>query len=198
GKTTGGGGGGWRGGGSAADEVHIGFDREARRRKQPGQRNDVVAVEPEPVGQLEPARDASISVVLAIVIDEAAPPLAAQRRIIAARDQARVLQRDHRLVVVTIESPGLHLALRALTAVQQPMEWMQAMIASRADVAQLRLEFGWRHRLHSAISALEGLAGRPSTCTSTTPIRSWSRVRPSACRWPHRRALRLSPPGIAS
>src|SRR5262249_26632449 len=141
--------------------------RETRGGKQAGQRNDVVAVEPEPIGQLEPTRDASISVVLAIVIDETSPPLAAQRRIIAARDQACVLPGVHRLVVVTMECPGLHLALRALTAVQQHMERIQAMIASRADVAQLRLEFGRRHRLHSAISIPSSATSQPlrSTCT---------------------------------
>ena len=100
------------------------------------------------------------------MVDEASPPLPAQRRILTARDQARVFQRDHRLVIVTIERPGLHLALRAFAAVQQHMERVQPMIAPRADVAQLRFEFGRRHRLHSVISIPSSAISQPlpSTC----------------------------------
>src|SRR5438477_12954942 len=119
--------------------MHISLDRKSRGRKQPRQRNDVVAVEPEPVGQLEPARDAAIAFALAIMVHQTAPPLPAQGGLVAARDQARILHRDHRLVIVSVERPGLDLALRALTAVEQQMKRVQAVIAAGADVGPMPL-----------------------------------------------------------
>ena len=82
---------------------------------------------------------------LAVVIDQPRAPFAPDRRIVAARDQARVLDRDHRLVVVAVQRPGLDLALGAFAAVQQLMERMQAVIAPRADVAQRRFQLVGRH-----------------------------------------------------
>src|SRR3954469_16764242 len=116
--------------------MHIGLDRELRRRKDPLQRCDVFALEPETVGELEPARDAAVAFLLAVMIVQARAPFAAYRAVLAARDQAGVLDRDHRLIIVAIERPGLHLAPGALAAVQQGVERMQAMITPGADVAQ--------------------------------------------------------------
>ena len=142
-----------------AHEMHIGFDRESRRRQQPAQRHDVIAVEAEPVGELEPARDAAFALALAVVIDEAAAPFAARRLILAARDQARVLDRDHGLIIVAVERPGLDLALAAFAAVQQLVERMQPVIAPRADVAQrgfqlLRRRSASQHDLHAVFGDL--------------------------------------------
>jgi hypothetical protein len=74
------------------------------------------------------------------VIDEAAAPLPPDILVSAARDQARILHRDHRLVVIAVEGPGLDLALGALAAMEQVVERMQAMISPRADIAQSGLE----------------------------------------------------------
>src|SRR6202040_554261 len=113
---------------------------EARRRQEAPQRRDIIAVEAKPVGQLEPARDTAFALAVAVVIGEAAPPRAACRRILAARDQARVLDRDHRLIIVTVEGPGLHLAFAASAAMQELVERVQPMIAPRAEVAQTGFE----------------------------------------------------------
>ncbi len=100
------------------------------------------------------------------MIDEAPAPFAAQRRIVAARDQARVLDRDHRLVVVAIERPGLHLALGALAAVQQAVERMQAVIAPRADVAQRALRARpASEQVHSTISMPSSATSQPAAST---------------------------------
>src|SRR2546428_4242809 len=72
-----------------ANEMDVSLDRKARARQEPGKRNHIVALEPEPVSQLEPARDATVALGLAVVIDEPAAPFPPQRRIVAARDQAR-------------------------------------------------------------------------------------------------------------
>ncbi len=75
-----------------------------------------------------------------VMIDQAAPPFAANGCIIATRDQARILHRDHGLIVIAIERPGLHLAFAARAAVQEFVERVQAVIAPCADVAQPRFE----------------------------------------------------------
>src|ERR1700680_237928 len=139
--------------------MHIGLDRKSRRGQETAQRNDIVAIKAEPVRQFEPARDAALALAFAVVIDEAAAPFAAQRRIIATRDQAGVFERNHRLVIVAIERPGLHLALGALSAVQELVKRMQLVIAPCADIAQLRFEFVSGEKLHSTISI-------PSSATS--------------------------------
>ena len=114
---------------------------------------------------------------LAVVIDQARAPFAPQRRIVAARDQARILDRDHRLIVVAVERPGLHLALGALAAVQQAVERMQAVIAPRADVAQRRFQFVGRqaasqHDLHAVLGDLP--AGGFDVCDARASRRSGS------------------------
>jgi hypothetical protein len=75
------------------------------------------------------------------MVDETRAPFAAHGEILATRDQARVLDGNHRLVIVAIESPGLHLTFAALAAVQQCMERMQAMVAFGADIAQRGFKF---------------------------------------------------------
>src|SRR5262249_52490337 len=85
---------------------------------------------PDPVGELEPAGDAAVSLMLAVVVDQPAAPFPPQRRVLAARDQARVLHRDHRLVIVAIERPGLHLAFAALDAMQQRVARVHGPIPS--------------------------------------------------------------------
>src|SRR4051812_14509552 len=98
--------------------MHIGLDGEPRARQQPAQRGDVFTIEPEPIGELEPARNAAVAFVLAIVVVQARTPLAPYARVLAARDQACILDRDHRLIIVAVERPGLHLTLGALATVQ--------------------------------------------------------------------------------
>src|SRR3954447_9082308 len=153
--------------------MHIAVDGKARGRQQTLERSHVAAVEAEAVGERQPAGDAAIIFRPAIVIDQARAPFAPYGGIIAARDQTGVLHRDHRLVIVAIERPGLHLAFGQLAAMQQPMKWMQVMIAPGADVAQRGLELLRRHD-HSAISipssatshpfaAMRRRSGEPST-----------------------------------
>src|SRR5580704_13323016 len=148
-----------------ADEMHIGFDGEFRRRQQAAQRHDVIAVEAEPVGEFQPARNAAFALALAVVIGKAAPPFAARRLVVAARDQARVLDRDHGLVIVAVERPGLDLALAAFAAVQELVERMQPVITPRADVAQRRFQLLRCHQLHSTISRPSSAISQPAATT---------------------------------
>src|SRR6185312_13834872 len=122
-------------------------------------------IEAEPIGQLEPARDAAIVRPLAVMIDQPRTPFAADRAVVTARNQARVLDRDHRLIIVAVERPGLDLALGALPAVQQFVERMQAVIAARADVAQRSFQFVGGQELHSAISMPSKATSHPADST---------------------------------
>src|SRR5262249_13450524 len=101
--------------------------------------------------------DAAVALAGAVVVDEARAPLAAQCRVVATRDQGRVLQGDRCLVVVAVQRPGLDLATGTFAAVQQPMKRMQAMVAPRADVAERRFETVARNGFH---------AGQPVTARS--------------------------------
>src|SRR5262249_59422533 len=116
-----------------------------------------------------PAVDAALARLGAVMIDQAAAPLAPQRRIFAASDQAGVLERDDRLVIVAVERPRLDLAPGALAAVQEAVERVQAMIAARADVAQRGLQFVRRHHFHSTISAPSAATSQPARSTLWRP-----------------------------
>src|SRR5215813_4516678 len=152
-----------------AYEMDIGIDRKAGRWQKSAQRHDIVAIEPDAVGELEPARDAAFVGRFAVVVVEAAAPLAPQLLIIAARDQVGVLLRDLGLVVVAVERPGLHLPLGALAAVQEMVKRMAAVIAPRADVAQARFQLGFTEQVgHSTISC-------PSSATSQPWLVTWAR-----------------------
>ena len=127
------------------------------------QRPHVLAVEPDALGQHQPALDAALVVAAAVVLLEARAPLAAQRRVLGARHQGGVLDRDAGLVIEAVEHPGLYLPAVALAAVQQPVERVQAVVALGADALQrrfellrrqqpLRLRVRFPQRRHSSIS----------------------------------------------
>ena len=122
------------------DEMHIGFDREARRRKNALGRFHVSRVEPEPFRQLEPALDAAFGADIAVVVLDAMPPFETRGTVAKPRDDHRILDRDRALVIVAVQRPCLNLSLVELAAVQQMMERMQAVIACRADMAQARFQ----------------------------------------------------------
>src|SRR5262249_4152027 len=142
-----------------------GVDREAGRRQDSGERRHIVALEPEPIRELEPACNAALARLGAVVIDHTAAPLAADIAVGAARDQARILHGDHGLIVVAGERPGLDLALGALAAVQEVVERVQPMVPPRADVAQPGLELVGREQLHSSILNPSEAISQPAAST---------------------------------
>src|SRR5262249_51826627 len=157
-------------------EAHIGLDRKPRPRKNAAGRDDVVARKPEPVGELEPARNAAVALLRAVMVDQAAAPFAPHRRVLAARDQARVLDRDHCLVIVTVERPRLDLPLGALAAVQHAVEGMQPMIPARADVAQSRLELVGGQQGHSTTSMPSSAISHPAASTCARSAEPATRI----------------------
>ena len=109
------------------------------RQEQPG-RDDVGAGQAKSVREPEPAGDAAVIRALAVMVDEAAAPFAADVAILATADQAGILQRNAGLIVIAVERLCLHLAFGALAGMKPVMERMQAVIAPGADVAQRGLE----------------------------------------------------------
>src|SRR5882724_11247773 len=119
-----------------AAEMHIGFDREARRGQNAFGRFHIGAVEPEAFGELQPALDAALGADVAVMVLDPVPPFHPDGAVAEARDHHRVLERDRALIIIAVQRPGLHLALVQLAAMQQPVKRMQAVVACRADLAQ--------------------------------------------------------------
>src|SRR5262249_8086598 len=99
------------------------------------------------------------------MINQAATPLAAQDPVFTSGDQARVLDRDHGLIIVAIERPGLNLSFGALTAMQLLMERMQTVIAPRTDVVQPFLKLAGREQHHNTISIPSSAISHPAAST---------------------------------
>src|SRR5580700_8913521 len=198
--------------------MHVGLDGKAGSRQDAAGGGHVIAVEAEPIGQPKPASDAALAFPLTIMVDEPMAPFAPHRWIVTARDQARILDRDHRLIIEAVERPGLDLALRASTAVQEAVERMQVMVARRADLAQPGLEVRRREQRHSTISRPSAATSKPAASTrrrSGDPsiriglvLLMWVKIRrlaspssrarepsgPSIGRWPMRRPVFLPTP----
>ena len=133
--------------------MDVGVHSEARCRQQAFQRGDVVARETETVGQHQPALDAAVAGVLAVVIDDALAPDAAQLGILHPRQDGGIFNGDHRLVIEAVQRPGLNLFAVELAAVQHLMERVMDVVAAGADGAQFPVELVGRHEgVHKAIS----------------------------------------------
>ena len=149
-----------------AHEVQIGLHREARARQQGTARFDQLAWQAQRVGEVQPTRDAAVAGAVAIVVENALAPDAAQCGVFHPRQDRRIFQRNAALVFKTVQCPGLHLAAIELAVVQQCMERMLVVIQARADRAQIRLQLVGREQgSHREIS-------RPSCATSQPAART--------------------------
>src|SRR5262249_790061 len=146
-------------------------------RQHPAQGFDVAADEADALRQHQPPLDAALARRRAVVVDDAVDPFAAEGRILGARHQAGVLERNAALVVEAVEDPGLHLSLVQLAFVQQAVERMLAVIAIVADLAESALEF---HRLqefrHRRISMPSYPASQPAFSMAARSGESASRM----------------------
>ena len=111
-----------------------------RRRQRAAHRGDIFAVEPEAVGQDEPAFDPARFVAKAIVVVDAADPCAPQFAVMHPAHEGGVLARHGLLIAIAVERPGLDLRFAQLAAVQKLMERMLVVIALRPDRADRGLE----------------------------------------------------------
>ena len=108
-----------------------------------------------------------------MILDPLAP-FTPQARLVHAGQHGRILDGDHRLVIVAIQRPGLHLAERALTAVQPFVEAVTVVIALGADPAQGRLEGS---RVEEFTVEMRRGLGRTHRANS---IPSWATCHPAA------------------
>ena len=84
------------------DKAHIGLDREFRRRERPAARYHIVARQPQPVGQRQPAFDASGFLAEPVMIVQTVDPFAAQLAVVHPADERGVLARNPFLIAVAI------------------------------------------------------------------------------------------------
>src|SRR5664279_3424991 len=101
-------------------------------------------IEPGRLRQLDPTQNSATTLVisdLAVVIDNAFPPDAAERRIRGTRKNDRVFDRNNRLVVITVQRPGLQLSAAEFAFVHEQVKRMFVVITLFADLAQRRTQF---------------------------------------------------------
>ena len=103
---------------------------------------------------------------LAVMINQTAAPLATDFRIRAVGNQARIFDRNHRLIVIPVQRPGLNLPFGALSGVKEFVERVQAMIARRANLAQPGFELIRRQKLQMTISIPSAAISNPAASTS--------------------------------
>ena len=147
-------------------EAHIGFAGVARGRQRAVHALHVVAVEPQAVGQHQPALEPALLFGQhAVVIVDAMDPFAAQLAVVRAAHEGGVLARHGFLIAIAVERPGRDLALVELAAVQHLMERMEVVIAHGADSADLALRIlPWtRGRRWTRCGARVRSWGRPPT-----------------------------------
>ncbi len=163
-----------------AHEVDVGFHREARARQRTLPGDDVGAIEAQRVGQHQPALDAALLAAVAVVVEQAMHPLAAQLAVVRAGHQRGVLARHRRLVAVAVERPRLHLALVELAAVQEAMERVLVVVALGADRADGGLQLRRRHQ--AARTRTCGGDTRQAACPSWRAAAAWHRGRRNSRR----------------
>src|ERR1700687_1799410 len=88
-------------------QVEILIADKARSGQNLSPAHHALAIEPGRFRQLDPAQDSTLALLVAVVIHNAFPPDASERRIGRPRKNNRVLHRNNRLVVIAIHRPGL-------------------------------------------------------------------------------------------
>src|SRR5687767_12595447 len=92
------------------------------------------------------------------MVEDAMRPVAAEFAVVAAAQKRGVFARNRRLVAITVERPGLHLAFVQLPAMQELMKGMFIVIALGADGAKLLFQFLGAHDLGHGATSLPGPA----------------------------------------
>ena len=123
-----------------AHEVHVGVDCETGRGQHSVFGEDALPIEPQPLAQVQPLRDAPLSLASAVVVHDALRPLPAQIRVDDPRHQGRVLDGDSTLVVVAVERPGLNLSAVERSIAHQSVEGMVVVVALGSDPVQPRFQ----------------------------------------------------------
>src|SRR5262249_19528016 len=148
--------------GALGDEADIGIDGEAGGRQEPPTGGHIIAVEAEGIGQDEPPLDAALPRLVAVMIDDALAPDAAQLWILDPGHEGRILHRDTTLIIEAIQCPGLDLRAPQLAAVKPDVEGMPVVVALGTNGPEARLQFIWRQKLaHNSISMPSWATSQP-------------------------------------
>src|SRR5262249_25790510 len=112
--------------------------------------DDIIAVETECVGEPQPAFNAAFfrpdAAIGAVMVEDSLDPLAAQATFRRATDECCVLARHGGLITVSVQCPGLHLALVELARVQHAVKRMLVVVALRTDLPDRGLQLRWSQR----------------------------------------------------
>ena len=99
----------------------------------------------------------------AVMILDALAPLPPILGIGHPGQDRRILDRDHRLIIIAVERPGLHLFIGALTAVQAALKPMQVMVALGTDLAQPGLELAVAQLGSGVLTAYTSIPSKPTS-----------------------------------
>ena len=130
------------------DQLHIGLYREARGRKDAVATESLLSRKSGSFDQLQPLFDAARFAAVAIMIENALAPGAAERGILAARKDGGVFDRNPALLEVAVKRPCLQLTACQLALVHEQVKRMLVVIALFADGMKAGDELRFRkHRL---------------------------------------------------
>src|SRR5882762_4093471 len=129
-----------------------------------------MSVKTGPLRQLQPPLDASSPGGVPVMIDQPLAPCPSELRIFAARKNDRVLDRDHALVVVTVQGPRLQLTAAQLTLMHEQMKRMLVMVALFAHPSQRRAQF--LEREQTSFARFYSVTCHPSSASSHPAARS--------------------------
>src|SRR5581483_902786 len=98
----------------------------------------------------KPAPDTALTGRVAVVVDNALAPGAAECRVGCARQNDRVLDWNDALVVIAVQSPSLKLSPAETAVVHHPVKRMFMVIAFLAHRTQLRAQLAQREHVFGA------------------------------------------------
>src|SRR6266403_5522832 len=92
---------------SRPHQIEILISNKPSGRQNLARTDHPLAIEPGGFRQLDPAQDSAFAMLISVMIHNALPPDAPKRRIGRPRKNDRVLHWNNRLVVITVQRPGL-------------------------------------------------------------------------------------------
>src|SRR5712692_7495135 len=126
---------------------------------------DALRIESGRLRQLQPTLDAAVfGPGVAVVIRDPLAPDATKLRIVAARQDNRILDRDDALVVVAIEGPGLQLSAAQFAIMHKQVKRMPVVIALLADLPQGGAKLV--HRVQRPVLRVHNVKWHPSSASS--------------------------------
>ncbi len=125
-----------------AHKTHIGIAGKPRARQNAAVGRNVIRIEPNRLGKLQPAPDTAALFPAAVVILDPLAPGPPDRDVLAARHESGILQRNAALVVEPVDHPSAHLRHRASATMQHAVKRMLVVIARSTDGAQPGFKIG--------------------------------------------------------